>query len=176
MAGKGSVPWWRVAPAVLWAGALAVSYYSVVQGTTVRASELASECRSRHLHPAAGRTFLYDVHADPVQIKRGGPRTAATGSYDLYLGESDGWIAVYDVAAHRTVREPQGRHRAALHPAERSVVALSLREVSIGTDTTRFDAPFLTEPGPVPVGAIASAPSTITVHHTNRQCRRDRCL
>jgi hypothetical protein len=66
--------------------------------------------------PPAGLTFTFDVHADPVcVIERSKPTNPPL--YAFYLGEADGWVALYDPVARRTIREDRADLRISSIPA-----------------------------------------------------------
>jgi hypothetical protein len=81
----------------LWLVVLALFFYSGIVFAVVRTHGLAQGVLEGKRIPPVGLTFVFDVHADPVCVSvndsGGSPRQPA---YRLYLGEANGWLALYD--------------------------------------------------------------------------------
>jgi hypothetical protein len=87
-----------------WMVVLAIFFFGGVRFTAVRADNLARAVLAGETEIDV-ITFVFDVHADPVCINA----SAVGGSpsqpeYRLYLGEANGWLALYDPASRVTER------------------------------------------------------------------------
>ena len=95
----------RVAVVAVWAAVLAFFFCGGVVFSLLRADGQARSVLDGRQIPPSGLTFVFDVHADPVCVAvdttaEAKPRPA----YRLYLGEANGWLALYDPVNRVTER------------------------------------------------------------------------
>jgi hypothetical protein len=87
-----------------WMVVLAIFFFGGVRFTAVRADNLARAVLTGETEIDV-ITFVFDVHADPVCINAGGVGgSPSQPEYRLYLGEANGWLALYDPASRVTER------------------------------------------------------------------------
>ena len=86
-----------------WGFVTALLVFAVIIGTEQRAISIAESVRQgRPLQ--AGYTFLFHVRADWVCISGESVKSHNVPEAGLYLGESAGWVSIFDPTSGRSVR------------------------------------------------------------------------
>jgi hypothetical protein len=84
-----------------WLFVVTATFFVLIAASNARASSLAaSVLRGQE----GASTLIFNFRADPVCVHREGEPKGIEGAFRLYLGEADGWLALYDPAASRTTR------------------------------------------------------------------------
>jgi hypothetical protein len=84
-----------------WLFVSAATFFTLIAASNARASSLA-ESTLRGQEGAS--TLIFNFRADPVCVHREGDPNESKGNFRLYLGEADGWLALYDPTTSQTTR------------------------------------------------------------------------